>query len=79
MSLSHYKWENGDNLEEIVVWTINPMMELLEMYDEYTEEENDKRLTFFYYALREKLEELEEVINGWLKQRREEDKKVVNL
>ena len=79
--LRHIDWDNGNNLEEIVVWITNPMRELLEMYDEYTEEDNDKRLTFFYYALREKLDELDEVIYGWLDQKREEvkPKEVVNI
>jgi hypothetical protein len=80
MSLLHdFNWDNGDNLEEIVIWTTNPMNELLTMYDEYTEEMEDKRLTFFYYALREKLDELEETIYKWLNQKREQEKKIVNM
>ena len=79
MNLSRFDWEDGNNLEKITIWVSDPMKQLLEIYNEYTEENNDKRLTFFYYALREKLEELDEVIYKWLDQRRVVDKKIASV
>ncbi len=56
--LHQIKWDDGLGLEEIVTWGLNPIKELLEILDEHNEDE-DSRLTFFYYEIRNKLQEIE--------------------
>jgi len=52
------------NLEDVVVWGIWPMKELVQILNEHIQEDDDddKRELFIMYELRNKLEDLEETL-----------------
>lgn len=52
------------NLEDVVVWGIRPMKELVQILNEHIQEDDDEdeRALFIMYELRNKLEDLEETL-----------------
>ena len=49
--LNQVNWSDGRGIEDLVLWGIKPMLHLLELLDEYNDDE-DERISFFYYELR---------------------------
>ncbi|MBN2178223.1 MAG: hypothetical protein JW743_02185 [Deltaproteobacteria bacterium] len=63
MRLKDIDWNGGKGAEEVVIWGIKPIQWLLELFDETFIQEDlepeDERATWFYYELRDKVDELE--------------------
>ena len=88
MHLKELDWDNGSNLEELIILGIDPTLEFIKIIDETIEdynneltEEDSKRLCFAIYQIRDELQELNDTVYKWLDGRREDTKeqKVVNL
>ena len=63
MLLSDLHWEGPNSLEEICIWGIGPMKMLNEIFSEHVEEDEDERLTYLYYEMRNKIEGMEKTLN----------------
>ena len=88
MHLKELDWDNGSNLEELIILGIDPTLEFIKIIDETIEdynneltEEDSKRLCFAINQIRDELQELNDIVYKWLNERREDTKeqKVVNL
>ena len=71
MRLNDLRFEKG--LEEVVTWGVEPLKQLVEIMDEELREneepENTGRLTFVMYELRHKLEDLENTLHRFDRER----------
>ena len=64
MRLSEIKWEGPETLDEVIIWGVEPLKELDRILDERIEDlEDDKRLLYVHYMIRNGLEELEDALN----------------
>ena len=61
--ITRIDWQGASTFEEIDIWFCDPMRKFLEMFDEYYEEDNDSRATFFYYEMRSKVDDLTILLN----------------
>lgn len=67
MRLREIQWEGGKNVEEIVIWGIEPMKEVIEIWDERNQENagmgpEDGRAVWCYYFMKRLIEDLEDYL-----------------
>lgn len=76
--LEDLKYETAGSWEELIIWGVDPVLTLLELFDNYIEgEDEDPKLTFFYYEFRHKIERLRNAIYRISKEENEARKQAV--